>query len=86
MTATATSAWIPSAPSPSTASGSRLPAPRLVRADADDFQHATFRNVKKGTGYEVMVPFQALSMLGYVVHAVCPERRKLDGPPLKPTC
>jgi hypothetical protein len=28
---------------------------RLVRADADGFQHATFRNVKKGTGYEVMV-------------------------------
>ena len=29
---------------------------RLVRADADRFRHATFRNVKKGTGYEVMVP------------------------------
>lgn len=29
---------------------------RLVRADANGFQHATFRNVKKGTGYEVMVP------------------------------
>jgi protease I len=25
--------------------------------------------------YEVMVPFQALSMLGYVVHAVCPEKK-----------
>jgi hypothetical protein len=29
---------------------------RLLRTDADGFQHATFRNVKKGTGYEVMVP------------------------------
>ena len=28
--------------------------------------------------YEVMVPFQALSMLGYVVHAVCPEKRAGD--------
>ena len=25
--------------------------------------------------YEVMVPFQALSMLGYTVHAVCPDKR-----------
>ena len=25
--------------------------------------------------YEVMVPFQALSMLGYTVHAVCPEKK-----------
>jgi protease I len=25
--------------------------------------------------YETMVPFQALSMLGYVVHAVCPDKR-----------
>jgi len=24
--------------------------------------------------YEIMVPFQALSMLGYVVHAVCPDK------------
>ena len=28
--------------------------------------------------YEVMVPFQALSMLGYVVHAVCPEKKTGD--------
>lgn len=26
--------------------------------------------------YEVMVPFQALLMLGYTVHAVCPEKKK----------
>jgi protease I len=25
--------------------------------------------------YEVMVPFQALQMLGYAVHAVCPEKK-----------
>lgn len=25
--------------------------------------------------YEVMVPFQALSMLGYVVHVVCPDKK-----------
>ena len=25
--------------------------------------------------YEVMVPFQALSMVGHAVHAVCPEKR-----------
>ena len=25
-----------------------------------------------------MVPFQALSMLGYVVHAVCPEKKVGD--------
>ncbi|AGY58183.1 DJ-1/PfpI family protein [Gloeobacter kilaueensis] len=25
--------------------------------------------------YEVMVPFQALQMLGHVVHAVCPDKR-----------
>ncbi len=25
--------------------------------------------------YEVMVPFQALLMLGHTVHAVCPEKR-----------
>ena len=28
--------------------------------------------------YEVMVPFQALAMLGYVVHAVCPEKKAGD--------
>jgi len=28
--------------------------------------------------YEVMVPFQALSMLGYVVHAICPEKKAGD--------
>lgn len=28
--------------------------------------------------YETMVPFQALSMLGYVVHAVCPEKKTGD--------
>src|SRR3954469_12031794 len=28
--------------------------------------------------YEVMVPFQALSMLGYVVHAACPEKKAGD--------
>lgn len=28
--------------------------------------------------YETMVPFQALSMLGYVVHAVCPEKKAGD--------
>jgi len=25
--------------------------------------------------YEIMVPFQALQMLGYTVHAVCPEKK-----------
>lgn len=25
--------------------------------------------------YEVMVPFQALQMVGYIVHAVCPDKR-----------
>jgi len=25
--------------------------------------------------YEVMVPFQALQMVGHTVHAVCPEKR-----------
>jgi len=25
--------------------------------------------------YEVMVPFQALQMVGYIVHAVCPRKR-----------
>jgi protease I len=28
--------------------------------------------------YEVMVPFQALSMVGHTVHAVCPEKRAGD--------
>jgi protease I len=28
-----------------------------------------------GEDYEVMVPFQALTMLGYTVHAVCPDKR-----------
>ena len=26
--------------------------------------------------YEVMVPFQALQMVGHTVHAVCPEKKK----------
>ncbi len=25
--------------------------------------------------YEVMVPFQALQMVGYTVHAVCPDKK-----------
>lgn len=28
--------------------------------------------------YEIMVPFQALTMLGYVVHAVCPGKKAGD--------
>ena len=28
--------------------------------------------------YEVMVPFQALLMVGHVVHAVCPNKRAVD--------
>lgn len=28
--------------------------------------------------YEIMVPFQALTMLGYTVHAVCPKKSKGD--------
>jgi protease I len=28
--------------------------------------------------YEVMVPFQALAMVGHVVHAVCPEKKAGD--------
>src|SRR6187402_3047566 len=28
--------------------------------------------------YEVMVPFQALQMVGHVVHAVCPEKKAGD--------
>jgi len=26
--------------------------------------------------YEVMVPFQALQMVGHTVHAVCPDKKK----------
>ncbi len=28
--------------------------------------------------YEIMVPFQALQMLGYTVHAVCPDKKEGD--------
>src|SRR5512138_263436 len=28
-----------------------------------------------GEDYEIMVPFQALSMLGHTVHAVCPKKK-----------
>jgi len=28
--------------------------------------------------YEIMVPFQALTMVGHTVHAVCPEKRMAD--------
>ena len=28
--------------------------------------------------YEVMVPFQALQMVGHTVHAVCPEKKSGD--------
>jgi protease I len=28
--------------------------------------------------YEVMVPFQALQMVGYTVHAVCPDKKSGD--------
>ena len=28
--------------------------------------------------YEIMVPFQALQMVGHVVEAVCPARRKAN--------
>lgn len=28
--------------------------------------------------YETMVPFQALAMLGYTVHAVCPDKKAGD--------
>lgn len=31
-----------------------------------------------GEDYEVMVPFQALLMVGHVVHAVCPDKRAGD--------
>ena len=26
-------------------------------------------------GYDVMVPFQALQMVGYTVHAICPGKK-----------
>jgi len=28
--------------------------------------------------YEVMVPFQALQMVGHTVHTVCPEKKKAN--------
>lgn len=31
-----------------------------------------------GEDYEIMVPFQALQMVGHTVHAVCPEKEKGD--------
>ena len=31
-----------------------------------------------GEDYETMVPFQALTMVGHVVHAVCPEKKAGD--------
>lgn len=31
-----------------------------------------------GEDYETMVPFQALSMVGHVVHAVCPDKKAGD--------
>jgi protease I len=31
-----------------------------------------------GEDYEIMVPFQALAMVGHVVHAVCPNRKAGD--------
>jgi protease I len=31
-----------------------------------------------GEDYEIMVPFQALQMVGHTVHAVCPEKRHGD--------
>ncbi len=31
-----------------------------------------------GEDYEIMVPFQALSMLGHTVHAVCPKKKAGD--------
>jgi protease I len=56
-------------------------APLEVRGDAV-FQEApvSAKKVLILTGdfvedYEVMVPFQALSMLGYVVHVVCPGKK-----------
>ena len=29
-----------------------------------------------GEDYEIMVPFQALQMVGHQVHAVCPDKKK----------
>lgn len=31
-----------------------------------------------GEDYEIMVPFQALQMVGHTVHAVCPDKKKGD--------
>jgi len=31
-----------------------------------------------GEDYEIMVPFQALQMIGYTVHAVCPDTQRGD--------
>lgn len=31
-----------------------------------------------GEDYEIMVPFQALQMVGYTVHAVCPDKKAGD--------
>ncbi len=31
-----------------------------------------------GEDYEIMVPFQALTMVGHTVHAVCPDKKKGD--------
>jgi protease I len=31
-----------------------------------------------GEDYEIMVPFQALQMVGHTVHAICPEKKKGD--------
>lgn len=31
-----------------------------------------------GEDYEIMVPFQALQMIGYTVHAVCPDKQEGD--------
>lgn len=31
-----------------------------------------------GEDYEIMVPFQALTMLGHTVHAVCPDKKSGD--------
>jgi len=33
-----------------------------------------------GEDYEIMVPFQALQMVGHAVHAVCPGRRRAEDP------
>ena len=29
-----------------------------------------------GEDYEIMVPFQALQMVGHEIHAVCPDKKK----------